>query len=88
MQTAALGICAALLDRQQHGRGSVIDAAMANGVPAMLMPLLSMQAHGHWSKGRGENMLNGGAPWYGVYRTAAARHLAVGAIESAFRREK
>ncbi|KWE18340.1 hypothetical protein WL74_29345 [Burkholderia cepacia] len=83
---AALGICAALLRRQQSGRGGLIDASMADGVLALMIPLFSMLARGHWDGARGENMLDGGAPWYGTYRTADCRYIAVGAIEPTFRR--
>ncbi|MNV53351.1 putative CoA-transferase [compost metagenome] len=83
---AAYGICAALLDGPRRGRGCVVDAAMADGVLALMTPLFSLLARGLWSGARGENMLDGGAPWYGVYRTADGRHLAVGAIEQPFRR--
>lgn len=37
-----------------------------------------------WDRGRGENVLDGGAPWYEVYETACGGYMTVGAIEPAF----
>jgi alpha-methylacyl-CoA racemase len=39
---------------------------------------------GLWSRPRGENMLDGGAPFYDTYETADGRFVAVGAIEERF----
>jgi alpha-methylacyl-CoA racemase len=39
---------------------------------------------GRWPGGRGENLLDGGAPFYGVYATADARHVSIGALEPRF----
>jgi alpha-methylacyl-CoA racemase len=37
-----------------------------------------------WQDRRGANLLDGGAPFYGVYETADGRHLAVGPLEPKF----
>ncbi|KAG7247153.1 hypothetical protein CRUP_004872, partial [Coryphaenoides rupestris] len=42
------------------------------------------RAIGMWEGGRGQNMLDGGAPFYDTYRTADGQHVAVGAIEPQF----
>lgn len=39
---------------------------------------------GLWAQPRGENMLDGGAPFYGTYRTADGGFMAVGALEPQF----
>ncbi|HEX5630065.1 MAG TPA: CoA transferase, partial [Acidimicrobiia bacterium] len=39
---------------------------------------------GLWSEQRGDNLLDGGAPFYRCYRTADDRFVAVGALEPAF----
>ena len=41
-------------------------------------------AAGAWKIGRGVNLLDGGAPYYRVYRTSDDRFVAVGAIEPKF----
>lgn len=80
----ALGLCAALLHARATGNGQVVDAAMIDGVNSLMAPLLGQFQAGAWRDARGSNLLDGGAPWYGVYATADHRHLAVGAIEPQF----
>jgi alpha-methylacyl-CoA racemase len=45
------------------------------------------KAAGAWTDRRGENDLDGGAPWYAVYETADTKYVCVGAIEERFYRE-
>lgn len=42
------------------------------------------QETGLWEQPRGQNMLDGGAPFYTTYRTADGGFMAVGAIEPQF----
>ena len=42
----AYGVCAALVERATSGRGQVVDAAIVDGVAAMLAMQLQMLAHG------------------------------------------
>jgi alpha-methylacyl-CoA racemase len=78
------GILAALVERERSGRGQVVDAAMAEGVALLSTMFHELRAHGLWNEDRGTNLLDGGAPFYGVYRTADGGHMAVGAIEPQF----
>lgn len=78
------GVMAALFERSQSGKGQVIDAAMVDGVPAMMGLLHQMLAHGHWTHERAANMLDGGAPYYRCYACADGKFLSVGAIEPQF----
>ena len=39
-----------------------------------------------WSEPRGENWLDGGAPWYEVYKTKDGGYMSLGAIENHFYR--
>lgn len=80
----ALGVCAALLHSRATGHGQVVDAAMIDGAGSLMAPLFGQLAAGAWRDERGSNPLDGGAPWYGVYETADARHMAVGAVEPQF----
>lgn len=81
---AAFGICAALVERAQSGRGQVVDAAIVDGVASLMaMPWMFM-AQGLWRDQRGVNFLDGGAPYYDVYETADREWLAVGALEPQF----
>jgi alpha-methylacyl-CoA racemase len=78
------GVLAALLEREKSGNGQVVDAAMVDGVPAMLGLLYSMLASRLWSTERGANLLDGGVPFYRCYETADASFVAVGALEPQF----
>jgi alpha-methylacyl-CoA racemase len=79
-----IGILAALHAAGRHGHGRIVDVAMIDGVARLMAPLHARLARGEWRDMRGVNMLDGGAPWYGVYRTADDLYMAVGAIEPAF----
>jgi len=78
------GILAALLERGRSGRGQVIDAAMVDGVAALLQPVLSWRSVGQWTDRRESNLLDGAAPFYDTYACADGRYVAVGAIENRF----
>jgi len=78
------GILAALLERGRSGRGQVIDAAMVDGVSALLQPVLSWRSAGLWTDRRESNLLDGAAPYYDTYTCADGRFVAVGAIENRF----
>jgi alpha-methylacyl-CoA racemase len=47
----------------------------------------SLKASGRWHCTRGDNILDGGAPWYDTYETRDGLYVAVGAIESKFFQE-
>ena len=79
-----MGVLAALLERGRSGRGQVIDAAMVDGVSALLQPVLSWRSAGLWTDDRESNLLDGGAPYYDTYICADGRFVAVGAIENRF----
>jgi alpha-methylacyl-CoA racemase len=79
-----VGILAALVERQQSGRGQVVDAAMVDGVAHLTTFIRGMFAGGLWTDTRGENLLDTGAPFYDVYETADAKHIAIGALEARF----
>jgi alpha-methylacyl-CoA racemase len=80
----AMGILAALYERTGSGRGQVVDASMVDGSALLATQLHGMYAKGLWPGGRGENMLDGGAPFYDTYETADGKYVAVGAIEERF----
>lgn len=79
-----VGILAALWERQQSGKGQVIDAAMVDGASMLSAMMWSFRAQGMWTDERGTNMLDTGAPYYDTYTCADGRYVAVGAIEPQF----
>ncbi len=79
-----IGIVAALYEREQSGRGQVIDAAMVDGVSMLAQMMWTMKATGSLTDQRESFLLDGGAPFYRVYETADGGYMAVGAIEPQF----
>jgi alpha-methylacyl-CoA racemase len=80
----AVGVLAALLERERSGRGQVVDAAMVDGSALLASFLYGLRAAGAWQDERGTNVLDSGAPFYDTYATADGRHMAVGALEPRF----
>ena len=78
------GVLAALWQAQRTGAGQVVDAAIVDGATLLATQLYGLVHSGMWQDRRGANLLDGGAPFYGVYETADARHLAVGPLEPKF----
>ena len=81
---AAAAILAALMARERTGRGQRVDVAMSDGVAYMLAALMSEYFAAGAIPKRGEASLNGGAPYYNVYRCRDGRYLSVGCIEPWF----
>ncbi|AWI78566.1 carnitine dehydratase [Parazoarcus communis] len=81
---AVVGMLVALLDARSSGRGRHVDVAMTDAALAhAIFPLVEVLAQGA-VRPRGEDLLTGGVPCYGVYETADGRHMAVGALEEKF----
>ncbi len=81
----AFGLLAAVLQARTSGRGQVVDAAMIDGVNALMTPFFGLWAAGLHAGPRGSNLLDSGAPYYEVYRCADGEYVALAAIEPKFR---
>jgi len=82
----AIGLLAALRERDRSGAGQVLDAAMVDGISSMLTAFHAMRTSGDWSERREDNLVDGGCPWYRCYETAAGGYVAIGALEPRFQR--
>lgn len=80
----AFGLLAALHEVRRSGRGQVVDAAMTDGSALLAAMTYGMLGAGNWTSQRGENLLDGGAPFYDTYACADGKYLALGAIEPQF----
>jgi alpha-methylacyl-CoA racemase len=80
----AFGVLAAVYEARNSGKGQVVDAAMVDGVAAMMGIFFAMNTQGAVRDATGEDMLGGGAPWYDTYITKDNRTVAVAAIEPQF----
>jgi alpha-methylacyl-CoA racemase len=78
------GILAALYERSQSGLGQVIDAAITDGVNSMMTHFHGIAHRDQFMTSRSANTLDGGAPYYSVYKTLDNQYVAVGAIEPIF----
>ncbi|PVD20182.1 hypothetical protein C0Q70_20677 [Pomacea canaliculata] len=67
--TCALGIVMSLFERQTSGQGQVVDTNMVHGSAYVATFLWKSQGLPIWGGQRGENMLDGGAPYYDIYET-------------------
>ena len=79
-----IGVLSALWRVARGGAGAVVDAAMVDGVANLSTLIHARIASGQWRDQRGVNSMDGGAPWYTVYKTSDDQYMAVGAIEPAF----
>ena len=55
-----------------------------SGAALLTASLHGLRASGMWAGERGDNLLDGGAPFYDTYETADGKYVAVGAIEMRF----
>lgn len=83
----ALGTLAALIEARQSGQGQVVDAAICDGATSLMTNAMAHRLRGTNSGVRGNNLLDGGAPYYGVYETADGGYVSIGSIEPKFFRE-
>lgn len=79
----ALGMLAALLESRQSGQGQVVDAAIVDGTASLATSIFGMHAAGLLGA-RGDNILDGGAPYYDVYRCLDGKYICVAPIEPKF----
>ena len=80
----AVGVVAALFERQRTGRGQYLDISMLDGVASLLpVPLAEWLMTGQ-VPGRSGMHLRGGQACYNVYETSDGQHVTVAALESKF----
>ncbi|KAK8245536.1 CoA-transferase family III domain-containing protein [Phyllosticta capitalensis] len=72
-----VGILLALLWREKSGHGQVVEANMVDGSAFMAtFPRLAMRGP-LWERDRGDNVLDGGCPYYDTYETKDGKFMAV-----------
>lgn len=82
-----MGILAAIIEAQRSGKGQVVDAAIVDGTASMATAFYGLHAAGMWKNERGTNVLDSGAPFYGVYECKDGLWISVGPIEARFYRK-
>ena len=82
-----IGVLLALLERQQSGRGRVVDASMTDGATLLAGSMMAGVKEGQMDPSEAAKMVNGSRPFYTTYRCADGKWMAVGAVEPKFFRE-
>lgn len=80
----ALGVLAGVLAARGTGRGTVVDAAMIDGVSALMAMFHSLRGENRMPAERGTGLLDSGAFFYDVYRTRDGKWVSIAAIETQF----
>jgi len=80
----AFGVVCGILEARTSGKGQVVDAAMVDGASLLMAGIYGFLASGMWKDERGANILDTGAPWYGVYETKDGKWVSIGSIEKRF----
>lgn len=80
----AMGILAALFERQGSGKGQVVDAAIVDGVTSLMSFFYGQPPSAIRTTERGAGLLGGAAHFYRCYECADGKEISVGAIEPQF----
>ena len=80
----ALGICAALVNVKNGGKGQVIDAAMTEGTAQLMSMIYGMKASGFWTDQQQSNLLDGATHFYDSYECKDGKFVSLGSIEPQF----
>lgn len=82
----AIGVLSAIIEARGSGEGQVVDAAMIDGIGSLMTHQFGFLGSGRWLPRRGANFLDGGAPWYNIYRTSDGLYVSIAPIEPKFYR--
>lgn len=78
------GILARLVQRSIQGRGGLVDTSILAGTIGLTSMTHGLMAGGKWNLHRQQNLLDGGVPFYCVYKTQDDKFVAIGALEKPF----
>jgi alpha-methylacyl-CoA racemase len=78
------GILLALLDREKTGHGRIVEVNMVDGSAYLATWLRLATKTPIWDSQRGENLLDGGCPWYDTYETKDGGFMAVWVVSQVF----
>lgn len=80
----AMGVLAALVERERSGLGQVVDAAIIDGAASLMTAYYGLARSRGFNGRRGRFLLDGSAPHYRCYSCADGRFVALGAVEPHF----
>lgn len=79
-----MGVLAALTHARTTGEGQVVDAAIVDGASSLMGIFHWLKAEGLWGAARGRTLLDGGAPFYDVYKCSDGKFISVAGLEPHF----
>ncbi|KAH8882869.1 alpha-methylacyl-CoA racemase [Thozetella sp. PMI_491] len=78
------GVLLAVIARERTGKGQVVEANMVDGSSYLATyPRFALKTP-FGDRGRGENLLDTGCPYYDTYETRDGKYMSVGALEPQF----
>lgn len=80
----ALGVVAALFERERSGMGQVIDAAIVDGVASLMTMFGGLLPSDAITLDPERNLLGGRAPFYRCYECADGKYVSIGPLEPHF----
>jgi alpha-methylacyl-CoA racemase len=81
---AVVGTLMAVIGRAQSGQGCLVDAAMTEGITALLPFISSVYLETGKAPVPGHAMLDGALPCYNIYETQDGRYVTLAALEQKF----
>jgi alpha-methylacyl-CoA racemase len=78
------GLVSAVLCATRTGLGQVVDGSMVDAAAGLLTMIVGFDHAGLWTESRGDNVLDGGAPFYRTYLTRDQKYVAIGPVEDKF----
>ena len=81
---AVVGTLTALFGRSQSGQGCMVDAAMTEGILALLPLVSAIYLSTGKAPAPGHSMLDGALPCYNIYETKDGRYVTLAALEQKF----
>ena len=79
-----VGVLAALVERQNSGKGQIVDAAMVDGASSLMSFFAGLVPSGRISVDRDKSLLGGAAHFYRCYACKDGKYISVGALEPQF----
>lgn len=79
-----VGVLSKLVNRSVTGKGGVVETSILAGTVGLTPIFYGLMKAGIWGLDREKNMLDGGRPYYRVYKCKDGRFFSVGAIEPKF----
>lgn len=79
-----VGVLSKLVNRSVSGKGGVVETSILAGTVGLTPIFYGLMKAGIWGLDREKNMLDGGRPYYRVYKCKDGRFFSVGAIEPKF----